>query len=46
MPRCREEEIPLYPVGDGVAARCVLFDPATSNDMEVINQRGHRGNHF
>jgi len=30
MPRCREQEIPLYPVADGVAARCVLFDPATA----------------
>ena len=29
MPRCREGEIPLYPVGDEVTARCVLYDPAT-----------------
>jgi len=28
MPRCREGDIPLYPVTEGVAARCVLFDPA------------------
>src|SRR5260370_25343298 len=28
MPRCRESEIPLYPVGDGVVLRCVLYDPA------------------
>jgi oligopeptide/dipeptide ABC transporter ATP-binding protein len=28
MPRCREGEIPLYPVGDAVTARCVLYDPA------------------
>jgi len=28
MPRCKEGEIPLYPVGDGVMARCVLYDPA------------------
>src|SRR5437870_7686916 len=37
MPRCREEEIPLYPVADGVTARCVLFDPATVSDAEIIN---------
>ncbi len=43
MPRCREQEIPLYPVGDGVTARCVLFDPATIGDTEIINHRGHRG---
>ena len=28
MPRCKEGEIPLHPVGDGVMARCVLYDPA------------------
>ena len=28
MPRCKEGEIPLYPVGDGVVTRCVLYDPA------------------
>src|SRR5437588_6198683 len=28
MPRCREEEIPLYPAGPGVIVRCVLYDPA------------------
>jgi oligopeptide/dipeptide ABC transporter ATP-binding protein len=44
MPRCREQEIPLYPVGEGVAARCVLFDPGTVSDAEIINHRGHRGN--
>jgi oligopeptide/dipeptide ABC transporter ATP-binding protein len=42
MPRCREQEIPLYPVADGVAARCVLFDPATVGEAEIINHRGHR----
>ncbi len=30
MPRCREGEIPLYPVGEGVTVRCVLYDPATN----------------
>jgi ABC-type dipeptide/oligopeptide/nickel transport system ATPase component len=29
MPRCREGEIPLYPAGEGVTVRCVLYDPAT-----------------
>src|SRR6266480_1307884 len=29
MPRCREEDIPLYPVSEGVTARCVLYDTAT-----------------
>ena len=29
MPRCREGEIPLYPAGQHVVVRCVLFDPAT-----------------
>jgi oligopeptide/dipeptide ABC transporter ATP-binding protein len=28
LPRCREETIPLYPVGETVMARCVLYDPA------------------
>jgi peptide/nickel transport system ATP-binding protein len=28
MPRCREGAIPLYPAGEGVTARCVLYDPA------------------
>jgi oligopeptide/dipeptide ABC transporter ATP-binding protein len=30
MPRCRAEEIPLYPVGAAVSVRCVLFDPAAN----------------
>ncbi len=28
MPRCTEEEIPLYVLAGGVKVRCVLFDPA------------------
>ena len=28
LPRCREEEIPLYPAGEAVVVRCVLYDPA------------------
>jgi oligopeptide/dipeptide ABC transporter ATP-binding protein len=30
MPRCREGEIALYPAGEGVTVRCVLYDPATN----------------
>ncbi|MFN2576634.1 MAG: ABC transporter ATP-binding protein [Pyrinomonadaceae bacterium] len=30
MPRCREQEIPLYQLTDGVTVRCILFDPATA----------------
>ena len=30
LPRCREQEIPLYPVGETVTVRCVLYDPATA----------------
>ena len=30
MPRCREAEIPLYQVAEGVTVRCVLFDPAVN----------------
>jgi peptide/nickel transport system ATP-binding protein len=30
MPRCRQGEIPLYPVGNEVAARCVLYDPSVT----------------
>ena len=30
MPRCTEEEIPLYPLEGGIAVRCVLFDLAAA----------------
>jgi peptide/nickel transport system ATP-binding protein len=33
MPRCREEDIPLYPVEETVTARCVLYDPATQQPV-------------
>jgi oligopeptide/dipeptide ABC transporter ATP-binding protein len=33
LPRCRAEEIPLYPVGEEVTVRCVLFDPANGAAM-------------
>jgi len=38
MPRCREGEIPLYPVGDAVTARCVLYDPAVVANREVTRE--------
>jgi oligopeptide/dipeptide ABC transporter ATP-binding protein len=35
MPRCREGEIPLYPAGEGVVARCVLYDPTTKSQSQL-----------
>ena len=40
MPRCREGEIPLYPVGDAVTARCVLYDPAVVVAMPSDVRKG------
>jgi peptide/nickel transport system ATP-binding protein len=42
MPRCKEGEIPLYEVGDGVTARCVLFDPAVTAAAAVQNEIRNR----
>ncbi|HEY6046270.1 MAG TPA: ABC transporter ATP-binding protein [Pyrinomonadaceae bacterium] len=39
MPRCREGEIPLYPVGDAVTARCVLYDPAVTSAASPLDVR-------
>jgi peptide/nickel transport system ATP-binding protein len=42
LPRCREEKIPLYPVGEKVMARCVLYDPAThqpASSLEHVRAR-------
>ena len=39
MPRCREEKIPLYPLGETVTARCVLYDPSaqqTASSLENV----------
>ncbi|HSP63340.1 MAG TPA: ABC transporter ATP-binding protein [Pyrinomonadaceae bacterium] len=36
MPRCKEGEIPLYPAGESVAARCVLYDPAVRQDLDPL----------
>src|SRR5499427_6106122 len=35
MPRCREENIPLYPAGESVTVRCVLYDPARVESAEL-----------
>ena len=40
MPRCREEEIPLYPVGETVTVRCVLYDPAGKKPGQAANHSG------
>ena len=42
MPRCREEEIPLYPSGPGVTVRCVLYDPAGTPGLS-LSQRSQVG---
>ncbi|MEP6708086.1 MAG: ABC transporter ATP-binding protein [Pyrinomonadaceae bacterium] len=41
MQRCVEGEIPLYPAGENVIARCVLYDPAvlgTSDEHRMAGQ--------
>src|SRR5205814_7623345 len=42
MPRCREQEIPLYPAGPGVTVRCVLYDPAGTPGLS-LSQRSQVG---
>ena len=43
MPRCREEEIPLYPLGETVSVRCVLYDPATrAESAGMVSQKEHK----
>ncbi|HEY0346920.1 MAG TPA: ABC transporter ATP-binding protein [Pyrinomonadaceae bacterium] len=42
MPRCREEEIPLYPAGPDVTVRCVLYDPAGTPGLS-LSQRSQVG---
>ncbi|HZE68104.1 MAG TPA: ABC transporter ATP-binding protein [Pyrinomonadaceae bacterium] len=42
MPRCTEEEIPLYELDGGVKVRCVLFDLAaavTADHQAALNDR-------
>src|SRR2546422_8620557 len=38
MPRCREGEIPLYPVGENIVVRCVLYDPAAASSVHTVQQ--------
>src|SRR2546423_859309 len=40
MPRCVEGGIPLYPAGENVIVRCVLYDPAVlaSGDQQVQSE--------
>ena len=35
MPRCREGEISLYPAGEGITVRCVLYDPVTPREPNL-----------
>jgi len=39
MPRCREGEIPLYPAGEGVVVRCVLYDPSMGSGQSLSEHR-------
>ena len=41
MQRCVEGEIPLYPAGENVIVRCVLYDPAVlaSGDQAVQSEQ-------
>ena len=39
MPRCRAGEIPLYPTGEGVVVRCVLYDPSTASGQSLSEHR-------
>jgi len=39
MQRCVEGEIPLYPAGENVIVRCVLYDPAVlAEEHQVVSQ--------
>jgi len=37
MPRCRDGAIPLYPAGEDVTVRCVLYDPATKSPTALTD---------
>ena len=39
MPRCCEGEIPLYPAGEGVVVRCVLYDPSMASGQSLSEHR-------
>ena len=42
MPRCKEGEIPLYPVGENIVVRCVLYDPAAASSVHTVQQLDKR----
>jgi oligopeptide/dipeptide ABC transporter ATP-binding protein len=42
LPRCRTEEIPLYPAGESVTVRCVLYDPAAPASDRLESHRTER----
>jgi len=39
MSRCREGEISLYPAGEGVVVRCVLYDPSMASGKSLSEHR-------
>jgi oligopeptide/dipeptide ABC transporter ATP-binding protein len=39
LPRCTEEDIPLYELGGGIQVRCVLHDPASIVGAQSATQR-------
>src|SRR6059058_15266 len=39
MPRCKEGEIPLYPIGEPVTVRCVLYDANTGESHLSLSER-------
>ncbi|MEA2204019.1 MAG: peptide/nickel transport system ATP-binding protein [Blastocatellia bacterium] len=43
MQRCVEGEIPLYPIGDAVTARCVLYDPAVLGEGGQVMESAGTG---
>ena len=45
MPRCREEAIQLYPAGEGITVRCVLYDPATTQSVPGAVATGSKLGH-
>ncbi len=44
MPRCTEEEIPLYQLAGGIQVRCVLFDLAAAVNADETGTQPYRDN--
>jgi peptide/nickel transport system ATP-binding protein/oligopeptide transport system ATP-binding protein len=44
MPRCTEEEIPLYQLAGGIQVRCVLFDLAAAVNADETSEQPYREN--